>query len=78
MLPNSLLTWGLGMGTRLWTGGQDYSRGSIRRKLEKQIDSLRGIPDGTIGPVENKLLQYGDLQGLVVKGKKIYTAWYRL
>ena len=41
-------------------------QGEYRGKARKADNQFVGTEEGSVGPVENKLLQYGDLQGFVV------------
>ena len=41
-------------------------QGEYAEKARKADRQFVGTEEGSVGPVENKLLQYGDLQGLVV------------
>ena len=41
-------------------------QGKYNKKAKAADRLYGGVEEGIVGPVENKLLQYGDLQGLVV------------
>ena len=41
-------------------------QGEYKKKARDADKQYVGTAEGSVGPVENKLLQYGDLQGLVV------------
>ena len=41
-------------------------QGEYNKKAKAADRLYGGVEEGIVGPVENKLLQYGDLQGLVV------------